>query len=136
MHPPVRHPGRALLMLVVVERLPETNPNIEQAQAAAKATEKTVGDHGTQSGEREQEVIIGPLRSPRKNDEQDTSNGTHQNKKKNRGAMHPDLQSAGTWVSCGLVGRVKKRRAGIILGRSGLRCFAGAPGKGSWVRHR
>jgi hypothetical protein len=41
-------------MLVVVERLPETNPNIEQSQAAAETTEETIGHHGAESGKREQ----------------------------------------------------------------------------------
>jgi hypothetical protein len=49
-HPPTALPGIPLLVLVVVERLPETNPNIEQAQAAAEATEEAIGDHRAESG--------------------------------------------------------------------------------------
>jgi hypothetical protein len=48
--PRLRYPVMPLLMLVVVERLPETNPNIKQSQTAAQATEETIGHHGAESG--------------------------------------------------------------------------------------
>ena len=50
----LRYSGGPLLLLVVVERLPETNPNIEQTQAAAQAAEEAIGDYRAESGEREQ----------------------------------------------------------------------------------
>ena len=40
-----RKPYRALLLLVVVERLPESNPDIKQAQAAAQAAEEAIGNY-------------------------------------------------------------------------------------------
>ena len=43
-----------LLLLVVVERLPETDPDIEQPQTAADAAEIAVGNERAQSGKREQ----------------------------------------------------------------------------------
>jgi hypothetical protein len=124
------------LVFVVVERLPEANPNIEQAQAATKTTKEAVRDYGAKSGKREQEVIIGPLGGPRENDEQNSSYGTDQNKKKNRRTMHPDLQGAGTWVSFTLVGRVQKCRAALSLRCRGVRSLASSLGKGGRVRHR
>src|SRR5260370_37035429 len=87
----IKNPGD-LLLLVVVERLPETDPDIEQAQAAAQASEEAVGNHGAESGKREQQVVVGPLRGPGKNDEQHSSHSTDQAKKKDGDAMHPDLQ--------------------------------------------
>ncbi len=38
-------------MLMVVERLPETDPDIEQAQAAADATKEAIGHHGCEAPE-------------------------------------------------------------------------------------
>jgi hypothetical protein len=37
-------------MLVVVERLPEANPDIEQAQTGADAAEKSARDQSPQAG--------------------------------------------------------------------------------------
>ena len=53
-----------LLLFVVVQRLPEADPDIEQAQAAADAAEEAVGDDAAQAGKREQQVVVGPLRGP------------------------------------------------------------------------
>jgi len=83
-----------LLLLVVVERLPETNPYVEQAQPTADAAEEAVGDDGSQAGKRKQQVVVGPLRSPRKNDQQNSCNRTDQDKEKDRDAMHPKLNAA------------------------------------------
>ena len=67
-------------MFVVVEGLPETDPDIEQAQTAADATEEAVGNDSAKRRKREQQVVVSPLGSPRQNDEQDSGDGTDQNK--------------------------------------------------------
>jgi hypothetical protein len=64
------------MYFVVVEGLPETNPDVEQAQAAADAAEKSVVYDGAERRERKQEIVVGPLRGPRKNDEQHPGYGT------------------------------------------------------------
>jgi hypothetical protein len=50
------HAGNAeqtSMHFVVVKRLPEANPDVEQAQAAADAAKKTVGNDAAKSGKRE-----------------------------------------------------------------------------------
>jgi len=64
-----------LLLFVVVERLPEADPDIEQSQAAAETSEEPVIHHGAQAGIREQEVVVGPLRRPGEDDEQHSRHG-------------------------------------------------------------
>jgi len=49
---PSRMPGIVeLSRLVIVQRLPEANPDIEQAKAAAEAAEETVVHHATERRE-------------------------------------------------------------------------------------
>src|ERR1700693_572253 len=127
--PPTR---RRLLMLVVVERLPETNPNIEQSQTAAEATEETIGHHGAESGKRKQQIVISPFRGPRKNDEQPARHRTDQNKKKHRNAMHPDLHRAMRLVSISF----EKRSARFSVLRNGFVCLVWSTGKRSRFGHR
>jgi hypothetical protein len=67
-------------MFVVVEGLTETDPDIEQAQTAADATEEAVGNHSAERRKREQQIVVSPLGSPRQNDEQDSRDGTDQDK--------------------------------------------------------
>lgn len=67
------HAGNAeqtSMHFVVVKRLPEANPDVEQAQAAADAAKKTVGNDAAKSGKREQEIVVSPLGCPGQDDEQ------------------------------------------------------------------
>src|SRR3954447_9330416 len=73
----------ALLIFVIVQRLPETDPDIEQTQAAAQAPEKTVVHNRAQGGKRQQQVVVGPLRCPRQNNQEHSGHGTDQDKKEN-----------------------------------------------------
>ena len=49
-------------MLVVVERLPETDPDVEQAQAAAQTTEEAIGHYRAKHRKRQRQVVVSPLR--------------------------------------------------------------------------
>jgi hypothetical protein len=124
-----------LLLFVVVERLPETDPDIEQAQAAAQAAEEAVGDHITEGRKREQQIVVGPLRSPRKNDQQDSRHRTDQDEKKDGGAMHPDLQEAVSRAGFGWERRAEKRGARISRRGRGLGGTDGSAGKRCGVGH-
>src|SRR5579862_1729867 len=94
------------MLFVVVERFPETDPDIQQAKAAANAAEKAVGNYGAERRKRKQEVVVSPLRSPRQNDQQNSSDGADQNKKKDGNAVHPDFD-----------GIVRVELRGLAVGR-------------------
>src|SRR5450755_4142288 len=108
-----------LWLFVVVERFPETDPDIEQAQAAAEAAEEAVGDYGAEGGKGEQQIVVRPLGSPGKNDEQHARHSTDQNEKKDGGAMQPDLHGAVGRVGFGGESRAKERGARIRPTRQG-----------------
>jgi hypothetical protein len=74
-------------MFVVMEGFPEADPDIEYSQAAAYATKKTGGDKGTKPGIGEKKIIIGPLRGPRQDHEQDAGNGANEYEEENRGPV-------------------------------------------------
>src|ERR1700675_1159604 len=80
---PGRAKSSASLMFVVVEGFPEADPYIEQSQAAAHAAKKTGGDHGAKPGIREQQIIVGPFRSPGQDHEQDTGNSADEHEQEN-----------------------------------------------------
>ena len=89
-------------LFLVMGRLPETDPYVEQSQSAAHAANKTIGDKGSQCWKHNQKSVIDPLGCPGKNNQQHTGNRTHQYKKKNRRAVQPLLQPPATWVfKCG-----------------------------------
>jgi len=75
--------------LVIVQRLPEANPDIEQAEAAANAAKETVIHHAAERRERHQEIIVSPSGSPGQNDEQYTGDRANQHKKEDGDAMQP-----------------------------------------------
>src|SRR5579863_5078244 len=52
---------RSLLLFVVMQCLPEADPDIEQAQAAAHAAEKAIRNYAAERGKRQQQIIVGPL---------------------------------------------------------------------------
>jgi len=72
-----------------VQRLPEANPDIEQAKAAAEAAEETVVHHATERREWHQEVIVGPSGGPWQDDQQHTRHRADQYEEKHRNAMQP-----------------------------------------------
>src|ERR1700693_1908912 len=75
----------ALLGLVVVQRFPEADPDIEQSQAAAQSTEEASRDEGTKPGKREQQIVVGPLGGPGQDHEQHAGDRANQHEKKDRG---------------------------------------------------
>ena len=89
-------PGHSLrlVMLVVVERLPKSDPDIEQSKPAADAANETIRDQRPQAGVRQQQVVVGPFRSPGKDDKQDTRYSADQDKQKDRDSVQPKLQPA------------------------------------------
>src|SRR5947209_6864839 len=118
-----------------MKRLPETNPDIEQAEAATESTEKSVGNDAAKRGEREQQIIVSPFRGPRKNYEQHSGDSTDQYKQEYRDAMHPDLQ--GTLRRVGL--RIQRQPNNRVLRISRrwrrLWCLAGRIGKKGGIAH-
>jgi hypothetical protein len=128
-------------VFVVVEGLPEADPDIEYSQAAAQAAKKASGDEGTKPGEREQKIIVGPLGCPGQDHEQDAGDGADQYEKKDGGSVQPELQAVvGLWsgvrrrrveeCGTGLAGRgLGRRRSRAVLdgelgisGHWALRC--------------
>ena|ERR1700722_13837235 len=87
-------PTSALLLFLVVERLPEADPNVEQSQAAAQSAEEAGRDKGTKPWKRKQKVIVSPLRGPREDHEQDTGDRANQHEEKDRRAVQPELHGA------------------------------------------
>jgi hypothetical protein len=59
---------------MVVNRFPKSDPDIEQAQAAAQAANEAVGHKGPQSRGTEQKMVVCPFRPPRQ-DEKKNSHG-------------------------------------------------------------
>ena len=78
---------------MIVKRFPKTDPDIEQAEAAAKSAEKAAGHGIAQPGELEQDVVVGPLGRPRKDNEQNPGNRADQNEEENGSAVQPELQA-------------------------------------------
>src|SRR5215831_11577664 len=76
-----------------MQRLPETNPDIEQAQTTAKATEEAAGNDRTKGGKCQQEVVVGPLWGPGKNEEEQPSHRADQHKQKTGNTVHPQLEA-------------------------------------------
>ena len=68
-------------MFVIVQRFPEADPDIEQAQPAAQAAKKTGGYQGAKPGIRKQKIVVGPIRGPGQNQKQDAGDGANQDKK-------------------------------------------------------
>jgi hypothetical protein len=87
------------MLFVVVQCLPESDPDVQQAQPAADTAEEPVCNNRTQGRKREQQVVVSPLRRPRKNDQQNPRHRADQYKQKDRDAVHPELNAA--W-RCGL----------------------------------
>ena len=79
-------------------------------------------------GKRKQQVVVGPLRRPGKNDEQHSRHRADQDKKENGDAVHPDLR----WD----LGAVRVERGLVLsLGRGfGQLCRALESGVGSVIR--
>jgi len=81
-----------LLTIVIVKGFPEADPNIEQTQAAAQAAKESGWDQGTKPGIGKQKIVVGPLRGPGQNHEQDSGDGADEDEQEDRGAMQPELQ--------------------------------------------
>jgi len=112
-----------LLVIVIVKGFPETYPNIEQTQAAAQAAKEASGDERAKPGKREQKIIVGPLRGPGQDHEQDAGDGTNQYEKEYGSPVQPELQAT-AGLRCGVRGRRVEEGCGGLamrgrrLGRS------------------
>ena len=94
--------------LVIVNRLGEANPDVKDAEAAAKAPNKSGGQNGPQRGKRKQERIVRPFGTPGKDQQQNSRRGAHKDKQQDPYAPKPEVHVA--------VGARRERRRGT--GRS------------------
>jgi hypothetical protein len=124
-----------LLLFVVVERLPEADPDIEQSKAAAETSEEPVIHHRAQAGIREQEVVVSPLRRPREDDEQYASHCTNQDKEKDRNAVHPELDGVRAGRRSQFFWRIENCRGPLGLRPGRFRQLAGRTGEKRGVGH-
>jgi len=70
-------------MFVVVEGLPKADPDVEQAEATTEAANEAGGHQRAQPRVGEQKIVVGPLGSPGKDNEQDSSYGADEDEKEN-----------------------------------------------------
>ena len=77
---------------VVVQSLPEADPDVQQSQAAAQTAEEAAGDEGAKVGKHEQERVVSPFRRPRQNDKQHSSDRADQDKQKDGDPVQPELK--------------------------------------------
>src|ERR1700735_5753309 len=109
-------------MVVIMEGCPEAKPDVEQTQAAAQATKKTGGDQGTEPGKGKEKIIVCPFGGPGQDQEQDAGNGADQHKKKDGGAVQPELRATldvrhgiSTWPVENPRAVIGRRRVGLGL---------------------
>src|SRR5712692_5809424 len=100
-------------LLVVVDRFPESNPDVEYSQAAAQTPDKTVCHECPQSRTSKQQVVVSPFRSPRQDDEKHSGDRAEKYEHQYDDAMKPQL-SAGITICWGI--------------RRGLQCGCGTGG--------
>lgn len=72
---------------MIVKRLPKADPDIEEAQTTADTAKKTAGHESSQARIGQQEVVIGPLWGPGKDDQKDTRDGADQDEQEHRNAV-------------------------------------------------
>ena len=60
---------------LIMDRLSEPDPDVDHAQAAAQSPHKTVGHNRAKSRIGEQKMIVGPLRPPGNDDQQQPDDG-------------------------------------------------------------
>ena len=80
------------LFVVEVNCFPESDPDIEHSQAAAKAANKAVGNERPQSGRCEQEVVVRPFRTPGQDHQKHTHGGAEKNEQQYQDAVQPELK--------------------------------------------
>jgi hypothetical protein len=123
-------------VFVVVEGFPEADPDVEQSQAAAQAAKEAGGDQGTKPGKREQQIVVGPLRGPGQDHEEDAGDSADQDEKENGSAVQPKLQRTVRPGRHARRWRVQERGAGFGRWRRGLRRRGIADGRvgfGHWA---
>ena len=74
---------------MVVQGFPKTEPDIQDSQSAAQAPDKPIADERSQSGKKQQQAVVGPLRSPRHNNQQHSYAGADEHEHKHGDAMKP-----------------------------------------------
>src|SRR3989442_13164293 len=82
------------LLLVVVDRFPKSNPNIEQPQAAAQTADKTVCHERSQSRISKQQVVVSPFRPPGQDDQKHSSDRAEKYKHHYDDPMKPEVGAA------------------------------------------
>ena len=88
-------PGLAsgAFFLVVMNCLGESNPDVEQPQAAAYPADKAVGNHGSQPRGSHEKMVVHPFRSPRKNHQKHAHNHADKPECQHRKPMQPELDT-------------------------------------------
>src|ERR1700756_5602293 len=123
------------VVVMVVNRFGEADPDVEQPEPAAEPAEKAVGYQGPQVGITQQEGVVGPLGGPGKNNQQHSRGSTDKHEQQHQQTMKPDLPPRETFGSRGLVHRYDVRlrlgseprssRQATSLRRGGVRHQAG-----------
>ena len=78
-------------MIVVVEGFPEADPDVEQTQAAAQPAKKPGRNQSTKPGIGKQNIVVGPLRGPGEDQEQNSGDSADEHEKEDGSAMEPEL---------------------------------------------
>src|SRR5579885_1250731 len=107
----------ANLVLMVMDGFGETDPDVEQAQAAAHAAAESVGEKSAYAGLAQQEGIVGPLLGPGQHDQQDAGRGADKDKQQHQQAVHPSPAGGGERGNRGGFGVEVRGRRGFGRGR-------------------
>ena len=99
--------------LMVVKCFSESYPDIKDSQPAADSANEAVGNECPQPRVCHQQMVVGPFRSPGKNHEKHTYNGTDQPEHQHRNPMQPKLETH-IVVSAVLLGRYLDGRSGTV----------------------
>jgi hypothetical protein len=75
---------------VVVYCLPESDPDIENAQTAANSANEATGKDVTQTGVGKKKVVVGPLRPPGHDYQEDADARAQEYKEQYRNAVQPE----------------------------------------------
>ncbi len=86
------HAESASLRFVIVDSFPESDPDVEHAKAAAQAANEVIGNEGSQGWPAQEQAIVGPLRPPGHDNEQDAHYGADENQQQYPDAVKPELR--------------------------------------------
>lgn len=80
-----------LLVFMIMNGFPETQPEVENAEAAGQAARETTGNEIPQAGVHQQKWAVGPLRGPRQNNQQHAERGADGHKQQSAYPQQPYL---------------------------------------------